>query len=206
MQSVTCTDVTVATGITPATALQHRRYVDNPKIDYLVRSHADSQFNSIHLSLSPLSMRHSLQVHRTWLCENIDLLDDWDLAKTKDIILHARPPAKADETPLLLDWRHLIGRDIAPKPVGTRNSSLVEKAGLGECPQEKGIPRRIELRQETQYKTICRSLPKPWFHDLYYIACAVTSNTSPRNIGKRCRLESRSRVSPYERVVGWSVL
>jgi hypothetical protein len=26
---------------------------------------------------------------------------------------------------------------------------LVEKAGLGECPQEKGIPRRIELRRDT---------------------------------------------------------
>ena len=44
-------------------------------------------------------------------------------------------------------------------------------------PQEKGIPRRIELREETQYKTICRSLPKPSFYDFYYIACAVTSNS-----------------------------
>jgi hypothetical protein len=81
MQSVTCTDVTVATGITPATALQHHHYVDTPEIDYLVRSHAGSQFNSIHPSLRPCDIVFKFIGHdcvRIW-----ELLDDWDLAKTK---------------------------------------------------------------------------------------------------------------------------
>jgi hypothetical protein len=44
-------------------------------------------------------------------------------------------------------------------------------------PQEKGNPRRIELRhiKTDQYKTLCRSLQNYHSND-YYIACAVTSN------------------------------
>jgi hypothetical protein len=39
----------VATGITPAAALQYHHYIGTPEIDYLVRSHADSiQFNTPH--------------------------------------------------------------------------------------------------------------------------------------------------------------
>jgi hypothetical protein len=41
-------------------------------------------------------------------------------------------------------------------------------------PQEKGVPRKLELRQR-KYNTLCRSLQNHHSND-YYIACAVTSN------------------------------
>ena len=69
-----------------------------------------------------------------------------------------------------------------PKSVGTGYSSLVgnsyysRKDRARRMPQEKGIPRKLELRQR-QYNTICRSLPITYNSNAYYIACAVTSNT-----------------------------
>ena len=48
------------------------------------------------------------------------------------------------------------------------------KDGARRKPQEKGIPRKLELRQR-QYNTICRSL-LTYNSNAYYIACAVTSN------------------------------
>ena len=75
--------------------------------------------------------------------------------------------------------------DIAPKPVGTRDSSLAEKAGLGECPKKRGSPRKIELRQiirdiiSFNTRQSVGSSQKPSFYDFYYIACAVTSNNVP---------------------------
>ena len=43
-------------------------------------------------------------------------------------------------------------------------------------PQEKGIPRRIELGQRHNTGQSVGSSQKPSFYDFYYIACAVTSN------------------------------
>jgi hypothetical protein len=52
------------------------------------------------------------------------------------------------------DRKQLIGRKPAP--------TTAVKTGLGETPPERGIPRRIELRQiKIKYKTLCRSLQNP---------------------------------------------
>jgi hypothetical protein len=50
-------------------------------------------------------------------------------------------------------------------------------------PQEKGIPRRIELRRDIisfNTRQSVGSSQKPSFYDFYYIACAVTSNKTSK--------------------------
>ena len=66
-------------------------------------------------------------------------------------------------------------------------------------PQEKGIPRRIELRRDTIQDNLSVA-PKPSFYGFYYIACAVTSNTTNplnRDISQHKGSAITSKTDPY---------
>jgi hypothetical protein len=66
------------------------------------------------------------------------------------------------------DWKQLIGRKLA--------HSMAVKTGLGECPKKRGSP-KIRTRTETIQYTLTVA-PKNHHSNDYYIACAVTSNTT----------------------------
>jgi hypothetical protein len=69
----------------------------------------------------------------------------------------------------LLDWRHHL---LAPWRIWV--FSIGRKDRARRIPQERGIPRRIELRQMINNR-LWQSLPS--IIPRCYIACAVTSNT-----------------------------
>jgi hypothetical protein len=96
------------------------------------------------------------------LCQSLTL----DRSEQKSVGLKAPITVRDLHSEVRRDWIQLIGRKLA--------HTTAVKGRARRMPQEKGIPRKLELRKR-QYNTLCRSLQNSHSND-YYIACAVTSN------------------------------